>query len=157
MSALTATVLSSEAIMSAEVSLAELDKLQHSIMEAAQASEAINNDDGVGNLFSFARNVRSKFSVPSAAEANQQMPAKVVTELTEQVIPALADIVTEFKQLWSDVQSAIKKGDEGQPLVDVYMAEAENDNSAVMRLEKGVSKLQDLVFEAQMEAMANMF
>lgn len=143
-------------IASIKASLTALDALQAAIVSAAQANQSINADEGAGSLYGFVRGVRSKFSDPDETETKQQMPAAVVKLLSKEIVPALADIVTEFKQLWIEIQDAVEANGMGQPLIDAYLTRAEDSNSALMRTQNGLEELQALALQNAVDQLAAM-
>lgn len=158
MSALSATILSDVTIASTKASLAALDGLQQTILSAAEANPAtIGSDEGVGSLYGFVRNARAKFADPDTADAKQQMPAPIIEVLTSKVVPALADVVSEFQALWTQVQVAVEAGGTGAPLVEEFLAKAEDESSALMRLQDGLVELDRLALSSAMDQLASVF
>ena len=157
MTKLTDTILPDEAIASTKNSLAALDALHTAIMSSAQANPGINADTGAGSLYGMVLGVRSRFTDLDESDAKQQMPAPVVELLSKELVPALADVVAELNQLWVDIQAAVEAGAEGQPLVDAYLAKAEDDSSALMRVQSGLEQLQDLAMQAAVDQLSSIF
>jgi len=156
MSALAGTILSDETISSIQASLAKLDTVQNSILTAAGSNDAINQDDGVGSVFRFVRNTRSQFTDPADSDAKEQMPEEIVTIMSAQLAPALAELSAEFESLWESVQEVVTKGGEGEPLVDEFLLKAEADDSALMRVQNALEALQSEMLGSAMDQLSEM-